>query len=50
MNINNPFWWPRFLGVEQSASWSVMDLLQLLSIFFHASILKVDKLFVLAYR
>nr|XP_026690889.1 piezo-type mechanosensitive ion channel component 1-like isoform X4 [Ciona intestinalis] len=46
MNLhqNEPFWWPRFIGIEQSSSWMVMDLLQLLAVVFHVSVLKVHGL------
>nr|CAB3264855.1 piezo-type mechanosensitive ion channel component 2-like [Phallusia mammillata] len=44
LNKNDPFWPPRFLGIEQKSSWMVMELLQLLAVFFHISILKVHGL------
>ena len=41
IHVDDPFWWPRLVGVIQSPTWSIMELLQLLAIFFHLSLLKV---------
>lgn len=42
LELYNPFWWPRIIGVEQKPNWSAFDLAQLLAFFFHRSILKVS--------
>ena len=41
---NNPFWFPRIIGIEQKNKWSSLDLAQLLVFFFHKQMLKVNNI------